>query len=82
MVKPFLLDQSKIAGLGNIYADEVLWLSKIHPEQPVNSISLAGIKRLRKKTLLLKFKKQLPATVRRFIRIQLRLGKPEIFRIN
>lgn len=52
MVKPFLLDQSKIAGLGNIYADEVLWLSKIHPEQPVNSISLAGIKRLRKNIIV------------------------------
>jgi formamidopyrimidine-DNA glycosylase len=47
MIKPFLLDQSKIAGLGNIYADEVLWLSKIHPEQPVNLLTLDEIKRLR-----------------------------------
>ncbi|EHO50941.1 DNA-formamidopyrimidine glycosylase [Lentilactobacillus kisonensis] len=47
MVKPFLLDQSKIAGLGNIYADEVLWLSKIHPEQPVNLITADEIERLR-----------------------------------
>ncbi len=38
-IKPFLLDQSKIAGLGNIYADEVLWMSKIHPEQPVNKVT-------------------------------------------
>lgn len=48
VVKPFLLDQSNIAGLGNIYADEVLWLSKINPQQPVNTISLAKIKLLRK----------------------------------
>ena len=33
-LKPFLLDQSNIAGLGNIYVDETLWLSRIHPEQP------------------------------------------------
>lgn len=48
VIKPFLLDQSNIAGLGNIYADEVLWLSKINPKQPVNTISLAKIKVLRK----------------------------------
>lgn len=48
VIKPFLLDQSNIAGLGNIYADEVLWLSKINPKQPVNSLKPAQIKRLRK----------------------------------
>lgn len=47
-IKPFLLNQSHIAGLGNIYTDEVLWLSKIHPEQPTNQISDAKIKLLRK----------------------------------
>jgi len=30
-IKPLLLDQGKIAGLGNIYVDEALWLSRIHP---------------------------------------------------
>ncbi|ORM99013.1 Formamidopyrimidine-DNA glycosylase [Lentilactobacillus parabuchneri] len=48
VIKPFLLDQSNIAGLGNIYANEVLWLSKINPKQPVNSLKPAQIKRLRK----------------------------------
>jgi formamidopyrimidine-DNA glycosylase len=38
-MKSFLLDQSMIAGLGNIYADEVLWLSKIHPQQISNSLT-------------------------------------------
>lgn len=33
MIKPFLLDQSFIAGIGNIYADEALWLAKIHPKK-------------------------------------------------
>lgn len=45
--KPFLLDQSNIAGLGNIYVDEVLWMSKIHPEQPVNLISETELADLR-----------------------------------
>ncbi|MFD1126091.1 DNA-formamidopyrimidine glycosylase [Lentilactobacillus raoultii] len=47
LIKPFLLDQSNIAGLGNIYADEVLWLSKIHPKQPVNTLSVTELKELR-----------------------------------
>ncbi|MFC6289141.1 bifunctional DNA-formamidopyrimidine glycosylase/DNA-(apurinic or apyrimidinic site) lyase [Levilactobacillus angrenensis] len=47
VVKPFLLDQSKIAGLGNIYADEVLWLSKINPLTPADELSDAQLKTLR-----------------------------------
>jgi formamidopyrimidine-DNA glycosylase len=31
LLKPLLLDQTFIAGLGNIYVDEALWESKIHP---------------------------------------------------
>jgi formamidopyrimidine-DNA glycosylase len=30
-IKPFLLSQRPVAGVGNIYADEALWLAKIHP---------------------------------------------------
>ncbi|TPR14047.1 bifunctional DNA-formamidopyrimidine glycosylase/DNA-(apurinic or apyrimidinic site) lyase [Apilactobacillus timberlakei] len=47
-IKPFLLNQSHIAGLGNIYCDEVLWLSKIHPETITNTISDNQIMELRK----------------------------------
>jgi len=47
MIKPLLLDQSKIAGLGNIYADEVLWMSKIHPMRPANSLTEDEIVALR-----------------------------------
>jgi formamidopyrimidine-DNA glycosylase len=32
-LKPLLLDQSFIAGLGNIYVDEALWFAKLHPQQ-------------------------------------------------
>ncbi len=37
-VKAVLLDQSAIAGVGNIYADESLWGAKIHPETKVQNI--------------------------------------------
>ncbi len=38
-LKPLLLDQSFIAGLGNIYVDEALWFAKLHPQQIGSSIS-------------------------------------------
>lgn len=39
MIKPATLDQSVIAGVGNIYADEALWAAKIHPETRVGHLS-------------------------------------------
>lgn len=39
MIKPALLDQSFLAGLGNIYADESLYYSKIHPKRVTSSLS-------------------------------------------
>lgn len=38
-IKPFLLNQRHVAGLGNIYVDEVLWMSGINPEQPANTLT-------------------------------------------
>lgn len=38
-IKPLLLDQRVVAGLGNIYADEVLFEAKIHPTRPANSLT-------------------------------------------
>lgn len=48
MIKPFLLNQKHIAGLGNIYIDECLWLSKIHPKKIASKISKPKIKILSK----------------------------------
>ncbi len=45
-IKLQLLDQSIIAGIGNIYADEVLFLSKINPQRQASSISEKEIKAL------------------------------------
>lgn len=38
-IKPVLLDQHILVGLGNIYVDEVLFRVKLHPLQPANTIS-------------------------------------------
>lgn len=38
-IKSVLLDQSIIVGIGNIYADEILFLAKINPVRPANEIS-------------------------------------------
>ena len=37
-IKTVLLDQTIIAGIGNIYSDELLWLSKVHPESRVGNV--------------------------------------------
>ena len=39
MIKPALLDQAVIAGVGNIYADEVLWAARLHPQTRVKNVS-------------------------------------------
>jgi formamidopyrimidine-DNA glycosylase len=39
MIKPLILDQGIVAGLGNIYADEALWESKVHPERFSDTLS-------------------------------------------
>lgn len=46
-IKPLLLDQKLVTGLGNIYVDEALWEAKIHPEQPADSLRPKEIKLLR-----------------------------------
>ena len=45
-IKTALLDQSIIAGLGNIYVDEVLFSSKINPERIANTISIDELKNI------------------------------------
>jgi len=44
-IKTAILNQNIISGIGNIYADESLWLAKIHPESLANSLSRNEIKR-------------------------------------
>jgi formamidopyrimidine-DNA glycosylase len=46
MIKPLILDQAIVAGLGNIYADEALWEAQIHPERLSDSLSDAELEKL------------------------------------
>jgi formamidopyrimidine-DNA glycosylase len=47
-VKARLLDQSKIAGVGNLLADEILWQAKVSPMARVDSLTPADVRRLYK----------------------------------
>jgi formamidopyrimidine-DNA glycosylase len=46
-VKAFLLDQKRVAGVGNIYADEALFRARIHPLRPANRLTRAQAQALR-----------------------------------
>ncbi len=45
-IKVFLLDQRRIAGIGNIYACEALWDARIRPTRPAGALSKQARKRL------------------------------------
>ena len=45
-IKRALLDQSVMSGVGNIYADEALWRSRIHPESRTESMKVSRIREL------------------------------------
>ena len=45
-VKAFLLDQRRVAGVGNIYADEALFRARIHPLRPAGRLRRAEVERL------------------------------------
>ncbi len=45
-IKPLLLNQKFLAGLGNIYVDEALWTAKIHPMRPADTLTFSEIKGL------------------------------------
>lgn len=50
-IKPLLLNQKIVVGLGNIYVDEALWFAKIHPERPANSLTEAETRLLYEGTI-------------------------------
>ena len=45
-IKSLLLDQRRVAGVGNIYADETLFEARIHPEAPASSLRVGAVERL------------------------------------
>lgn len=69
-IKPVLLDQSIIAGIGNMYADEALFEAKIHPLKPAGKLSRDEIKSLHNaiRHVLQKALEKKGASVRNYIR--------------
>jgi formamidopyrimidine-DNA glycosylase len=47
-VKEFLLDQTRVAGIGNIYSCEALWRSEIAPQRVANSLNAKEVAKLHK----------------------------------
>lgn len=45
-IKRVLLDQTVLSGVGNIYADEALWRSRLHPETRARTLSTRAVNRL------------------------------------
>jgi formamidopyrimidine-DNA glycosylase len=45
-IKTALLDQALVAGIGNIYADEALFVAGVHPTTPARQVPAAAVKRL------------------------------------
>jgi formamidopyrimidine-DNA glycosylase len=45
-LKAFLLDQRRLAGIGNIYADEILWAARLSPLRPAGFLSDEEVDRL------------------------------------
>jgi formamidopyrimidine-DNA glycosylase len=45
-VKAAILDQRRLAGVGNIYADEALWRARIHPQKPAGALDEDELKAL------------------------------------
>ena len=50
-IKSHLLDQTLVAGLGNIYVDEVLWRAKVHPASPSQSLTRAEATAIHEQTI-------------------------------
>lgn len=50
-IKSHLLDQTLVAGLGNIYVDEVLWRAKVHPSRTSNSLTAQEARKVHDETI-------------------------------
>lgn len=45
-IKTVLMDQNVIAGIGNIYSDEILWLAGVHPLKKTSDLEESGLKKI------------------------------------
>jgi formamidopyrimidine-DNA glycosylase len=49
-IKPLLMDQTKVAGVGNIYADQILFESSVRPDRPADSLTEEEVRRIHHET--------------------------------
>ncbi|WAA10178.1 DNA-formamidopyrimidine glycosylase [Fervidibacillus albus] len=75
-IKPVLLDQTIVSGLGNIYVDEALFRASIHPERFAHSLTKLESNRLRKEMirLLQEAVEKGGSTIRTYINSQGKIG--------
>lgn len=75
-IKTSLLDQSVIAGLGNIYVDEVLFRSQVHPEKIAKELSKKEVKKIHEEIIatLKEAVKKGGSTIRTYINSQGEIG--------
>ena len=78
-VKQVLMDQTEISGIGNIYADEILWEAKVHPEAPANKLSVWQIQAIYDavKPVLEKGLKYVGSSIGEYRRIDNSFGKTQ-----
>ena len=62
-IKSHLLNQTLVAGLGNIYVDEVLWRAMVHPSRLSNSLTAQEARKVHDETI----KRLLKRVVQRFV---------------
>lgn len=79
-IKQLLLDQAVIAGIGNIYANEALYIAKIHPEDSAGNIPASRQKKLYS-TLRAILKKQLKSEAVQIIRTEIFIIR-KVYSIN
>lgn len=77
-VKNLIMDSHIVVGVGNIYANEALFLARLHPKRPAGDIALSDYQHLAKaiKTVLQQAIEQGGTTLRDFVNAQ---GKPGYF---
>ena len=78
-IKSFIMNSHVVVGVGNIYANEVLFMANIHPEQQAGKISLENYNKLADciKTVLANAIEQGGTTLRNFVN---EAGKPGYFK--
>lgn len=76
-IKTVLLDQKLVAGVGNIYADEICFRAKVMPNRPANTLTNAEITRIYKatKSIMAEAVKLGGSTIRTYVNSEGKLGQ-------